>query len=152
MKPILTRSARSATAKATAATIRASPISQPASPIWRLIGLSGQRMTVRKVFTIQNQPPSFLVRSRSAPAYGSACLANSSFRERNIAFSLSSVPGERFSAEWRPSAHAMPNYPKISAGKPALPRLMGVVNVTPDSFSDGGLFLDPSGRSSTGAS
>ena len=25
----------------------------------------------------------------------------------------------------------------------ARPRLMGVVNVTPDSFSDGGLFLDP---------
>ena len=23
------------------------------------------------------------------------------------------------------------------------PRLMGVVNVTPDSFSDGGLYLDP---------
>src|SRR4051812_41619647 len=25
----------------------------------------------------------------------------------------------------------------------ALPRLMGIVNATPDSFSDGGLFLDP---------
>ena len=23
------------------------------------------------------------------------------------------------------------------------PRIMGIVNVTPDSFSDGGLFLDP---------
>ena len=28
-------------------------------------------------------------------------------------------------------------------------RLMGVVNVTPDSFSDGGQFLDPTPRSRT---
>ena len=31
----------------------------------------------------------------------------------------------------------------MSADRGARPRLMGVVNVTPDSFSDGGLYLDP---------
>jgi len=30
-----------------------------------------------------------------------------------------------------------------SDGSPAIPRLMGVLNLTPDSFSDGGRFLDP---------
>jgi dihydropteroate synthase len=39
-----------------------------------------------------------------------------------------------------PSKHANPEY---SAPTARFPRLMGVVNVTPDSFSDGGLFLDP---------
>src|SRR5919197_127680 len=34
-------------------------------------------------------------------------------------------------------------YPKNPVDGRAIPRLMGVVNVTPDSFSDGGLFLDP---------
>ena len=37
----------------------------------------------------------------------------------------------------------MPNHPDNLVGSAPLPRLMGVVNVTPDSFSDGGLFLDP---------
>jgi dihydropteroate synthase len=37
----------------------------------------------------------------------------------------------------------MPDSPQISVEKVAGPRLMGVVNVTPDSFSDGGFFLDP---------
>jgi dihydropteroate synthase len=39
-----------------------------------------------------------------------------------------------------PSIHANPEF---SAATARLPRLMGVVNVTPDSFSDGGQFLDP---------
>jgi dihydropteroate synthase len=37
----------------------------------------------------------------------------------------------------------MPNQPEFSAQNLPLPSLMGVVNVTPDSFSDGGRFLDP---------
>jgi dihydropteroate synthase len=31
----------------------------------------------------------------------------------------------------------------MTAAKPAIPRVMGIVNVTPDSFSDGGRFFDP---------
>ena len=37
----------------------------------------------------------------------------------------------------------MPKDPNNLVGTARLPRLMGVVNVTPDSFSDGGQFLDP---------
>ena len=29
------------------------------------------------------------------------------------------------------------------APRPRAPRVMGIVNVTPDSFSDGGRYLDP---------
>jgi dihydropteroate synthase len=39
-----------------------------------------------------------------------------------------------------PSMHADSEF---SVATTRFPRLMGVVNVTPDSFSDGGLFLDP---------
>src|SRR6266540_4021214 len=58
---------------------------------------------------------------------------------------MPAVPGRR-GPSLRRARHLGPSDPGAVAAAGILPlvvRLMGIVNVTPDSFSDGGLFLAP---------
>lgn len=61
---------------------------------------------------------------------------------------ISSIPWKsptEFSTLWKHFFHTVENAdasPRINRRAPRAPILMGILNLTPDSFSDGGLFLD----------
>lgn len=66
-------------------------------------------------------------------------------RYGNISSTLWKTPAE-FSTLWKHFFHTVENEsvsPHLEEPPPRAPILMGILNLTPDSFSDGGRFLDP---------
>ena len=66
-------------------------------------------------------------------------------RYGNISSTLWKTPAE-FSTLWKHFFHTVENAPTargLDGRTPRAPILMGILNLTPDSFSDGGLFFDP---------
>jgi dihydropteroate synthase len=53
------------------------------------------------------------------------------------------VPVAALPPAWRALAATLSGPPAVWAGLSGFPAVMGVLNITPDSFSDGGLHLDP---------